>query len=52
VDKQKVQTLKSKPTKEEIEERAQAKAHRQRLRQLREEDICPTYTEDDDEMSD
>ena len=39
----------TKPTKEELEERAQAKAHKQRLRQLREEDTCPEY---DDEMPD
>lgn len=53
--------LKLKPTKEELEERAQAKAHKQRLRQLREEDTCPEYDdgdvsldfwEVDDEMSD
>lgn len=34
---------KSKPTKEEIEERAVAKAHKQRLRQLREAEDFFSY---------
>ena len=40
MDKQK----KIKPSKEELEERAQAKAHKQRLRRLREEDTCPDHS--------
>lgn len=48
MDKQK----KTKPTKEELEERIKAKAHKQRLRRLREEDTCPEYDEEDYEVFD
>ena len=45
MEKQKSQTSQlNKPTKEELEERAQAKAHKQRLRQLREEDAYPNHS--------
>lgn len=35
------------PSKEELEERVQARAHKQRLRRLREEDTCPEYDNED-----
>ena len=43
------QLSKKKPSKEEVEERARNKAHKQKLKQLREQDLCPDYEENEDE---
>lgn len=42
---------KKKLSKEELEERARVKAHRQELKQLKELEMCINY-EDDDESTD
>lgn len=48
----KKQLSKKKLSKEQLEERAQVKAHKQKLKQLREQDLCPYYEEDEYEGTD